>query len=450
MAMQVDHYIPDMLSRLSAQIELLESLAKTDKELDVKTSTDRFRLANNYKNRKGGLEAVKKINLVEQKRQFETEFQSWVAADPSRQERYQRTIQQMEDIAYTSFDGWQTRQALTDITYSPGLLNSAVRTVRKIQQAQLADEDRIPEFQKRNWTQMTESDKQLQGRYDRRVEVAVLKLMLERAQKMPVAEQPAALKIILGEDGPALDGVEIEKRLYNLYSRTALENLDTRLQIFEKGTNDSLKSTQDPLLQIAVTLAPLVDNLRSESQATIGRLSLVEPLYVEAVQEFLRTRGELLAPDANSTLRITFGLVRGYRKPSDGKWYAPFTYLDQLVEKEHKYGQKDFEVPDNVRRAYEVGYHEPFADKVYGKIPLNFLANIDITGGNSGSAILNNKGQLVGLAFDGDEETGYRDWMFDDVVRAMGVDIRYFLWTLYNVENAQNILTEIGMGDLKR
>ena len=122
--------------------------------------------------------------------------------------------------------------------------------------------------------------------------------------------------------------------------------------------------------------------------------------------------------------------------------------MRQLIEDEHQPGRKDFEVPPRWISAYERAKDKgfgPYADPLYGNLPLNFLANVDTTGGNSGSAALNANGELIGLLFDGNTDSLYGDYVFDANVRSILLDVRYALWVLDEVEGNGDLLREMGV-----
>jgi hypothetical protein len=168
------------------------------------------------------------------------------------------------------------------------------------------------------------------------------------------------------------------------------------------------------------------------------------------LRDFLKSRQQLMAPDANSTLRITFGQVGGYEKQEGDhlKRVPAFTNMRQLIEDEHQPGKKEFEVPARWLAAYERAKEHgfgPYGERFFGNLPLNFLANVDTTGGNSGSAALNAKGELVGLLFDGNTDSLYGDYVFDAGVRSILLDVRYALWVLDEIEGLTDLLKEMGI-----
>ena len=152
---------------------------------------------------------------------------------------------------------------------------------------------------------------------------------------------------------------------------------------------------------------------------------LVAPVYADAMREVL---GGLLAPDANSTLRITYGTVRSFRPASTAPADAPFTTASQILGKNT--GKDPFDAPPALLAAIEAKQFGPYAGPD-GELPVNFLSDLDTTGGNSGSAVLNDKGELVGLNFDSTIEGVASDVVFDGATtRKIHVDVRYMLWVM--------------------
>jgi hypothetical protein len=164
------------------------------------------------------------------------------------------------------------------------------------------------------------------------------------------------------------------------------------------------------------------------------------------MEALLAKAGGLVAPDANSTLRVTYGQVKGV-DAKDGLFYKPQTTLTGIVQKHT--GEGDFDAPKvqlDAIQALRNGKKTPFLDAALGDVPVNFLSTVDTTGGNSGSPTLNGKGELVGLLFDGTYESVASNYVFDPVTtRSIHVDSRYMLWNMAEVDGAVNLLREMGI-----
>ncbi len=156
-----------------------------------------------------------------------------------------------------------------------------------------------------------------------------------------------------------------------------------------------------------------------------------------------------MAPDANSTLRVTYGQVKPV-EPRDGILFLAQTTLAGIVEKAT--GAGEFDAPKaelDAIRALRAGKKSPYLDPKLNDVPVDFLSTVDTTGGNSGSATLNAAGELVGLLFDGTYDTVASDYLFDaEMTRSIHVDSRYMLWVMTNVDGASGLLSEMGIGEV--
>jgi hypothetical protein len=157
------------------------------------------------------------------------------------------------------------------------------------------------------------------------------------------------------------------------------------------------------------------------------------------------TLGGFLAPDANGTLRITYGTVKSFKPDSTAEADWPFTTAAQIPLKDK--GVEPFNSPKALLEAIKAKNYGPYADAALGgELPVDFLSDLDITGGNSGSPALNHKGELVGLAFDGTIEGVASDVVFDgETTRSITVDARYMLWVMDAIDHADHVLTEMGV-----
>lgn len=147
-------------------------------------------------------------------------------------------------------------------------------------------------------------------------------------------------------------------------------------------------------------------------------------------------------PDANFTMRLTYGTIKGY-KPADAIEFKHYSTTKGILEKE-KPGDYEFDVPAELKQAIVKKDFGAYVDKQTGELHVAFLSNNDITGGNSGSPIFNAKGELIGLAFDGNWEAMSGDIVFEpDLQRTINVDIRYVLWVMEKVGGAQRLIDEL-------
>jgi hypothetical protein len=183
------------------------------------------------------------------------------------------------------------------------------------------------------------------------------------------------------------------------------------------------------------------EELRETRKAREGARARIRPRYMKAL---LAKSGGVVAPDANSTLRVTFGKVEGVEE-RDGLLYLPQTTLAGVAEKAT--GKGEFNAPKkelDAIAALRSGKKTSYLDPKLNDVPVDFLSTVDTTGGNSGSATLDASGDLCGLLFDGTFASVASDYLFDPVkTRSIHVDSRYVLWTMSEVDGAENLLQEV-------
>jgi hypothetical protein len=218
-----------------------------------------------------------------------------------------------------------------------------------------------------------------------------------------------------------------------------LLDLTERLKMFDESV-DQLRARRDPLVDLGFALAGEIGTMMERKDRWEGTVLRLRPEWRRAV---IAHAGKPVAPDANSTLRVSFAHVKGY-SPRDGLWSVPQTKLAGVIEKHTN--AEPFDVPDRVLAAAAAGKLGRWKDARLGDVPVNFLADADTTGGNSGSPVVNGRGELVGVNFDRVWENVANDFAYNpEVARNVSVDIRYLLWILEEVEKATELLQELNV-----
>lgn len=396
----------------------LEKVTKDDKEAQIRATSYVRRFANALTNTKGQIEGLTKGGLAAEKEKAEKELRAASPAAATALDDIAKVV--AEDAKFDEIDA-----AVEEITL-PRLVSVASTIVRMAEERAKPDAERDPDYQQRNWPRIEQGIKGVTTSYHRKVDEAVLSLALERTKQL-------APKVDFG-----IKPEDVEK----LYDGTKLADEKTRVELLTKAKTADLRASKDPIIQLALRLRPMQKAAEERRDRVAGKLAVMKPKYIEALKAFKKTD---IAPDANSTLRVTYGTVRGYRKAPDAPPHRPFTVLSEMVKK-HK-GQEPFDVPTPVLEAYDAKKLGPYADdKLGGEVPVDFLSDLHITGGNSGSATMNAKGELVGLAFDGNYEAMASDWVFvPSITRTIHVDIRYVQWLLDAAFGGDHILKEMGV-----
>jgi Peptidase S46 len=441
----VEWRYPRVVRRNRDLIALLDEVGKTGKETEIRVATRKRGLHNTLTNREGILEGFQKGGLLAKKESFEKELAAWIAADPARREKYGDVLSGLNALVAEEAKARERDAILLALVGNGSSLLPAAHTLYELSLARpKKDLDREPEYQQRNWSRIREAQDRLQRSYDPAADRALLRYILVEASKLPAGQRIEALDKEAGLASgmsEAEAGKKLDALCDRLFAGTKLGEKATRLALFDKSTAELL-ATKDPMIALAATLDSPFQAWLAATKTREGALSRLGAPHAQAI---LEKSGGLAAPDANLTLRVTYGRVLGV-SPRDGLVYLPQTTLAGVVEKAT--GTGEFDAPKkelDAIAARKAGKKTPYADSKLGDVPVNFLSTVDITGGNSGSATLNAKGELCGLVFDGTYDTVASDFMFDtEKTRAIHVDSRYMLWTMSEVDGATNLLKEIG------
>jgi hypothetical protein len=205
------------------------------------------------------------------------------------------------------------------------------------------------------------------------------------------------------------------------------------------GNFKQKKLEKDPLYKARASVIDKYREKVSEIRMYYMQLQQLQQSYMAGIREMYPDRQ--FYPDANSTMRFTFGRIASY-EPRDGVWYDYQTTIEGIIQKEDPENW-EFNVPKPLKTLYENKDYAQYAT-ADGELPVCFLSTTDITGGNSGSPILNANGELIGCAFDGNWEAMASDiYVFPEVTRTISVDIRYVLFIVDKLGGAQNLINEM-------
>ena len=431
---------PRRLEMNEQYIAVAEALAKDDKGVAIKAASLLRGLNNVLTNTKGQLDGLIKGGLAAEKAKASAELAAFIDADPKRKAEYGGVL---DAIAAEYVAARATREkdaALREVLRFARMADVGHTLARMAEERAKPDAERHPEYQQRNWRRQTQALTELDRAYDRKLDKALFMLSLKRIAAQPDADRSDVLELVLGKGKKASDET-IAKALDALYATTKLEDAQARVALFEKASLAQLKASTDPMIKLGLALRPLTKAADDREERLAGRMAVLKPRYIAALHAFV---GKEIAPDANGTLRITYGTVSGYRPTADAPVYRPFTTLTETVAKAT--GQEPFDAPPRLLEAAKARKVGPYADARLGDVPVDFLADLHITGGNSGSATLNARGELVGLVFDGNYEAMASDWLFQpSITRSIHVDLRYVLWILDAVDGADGLLEELGV-----
>ena len=418
------------------QIALVEAASKDNQDIAVKYAATMASWNNTSKNFDGQLEGFARNDVLGFKRREEAAVLAWLQAQGEAGKpalaAHATLLQLLEDGKRT-----QERDLVLGSFNRSGVLGTAVSLYRLAIERQKPDAERESGYQQRDLPVIEGGLRQMERRYVPAMDRQLQQYWLDRYVALPADQHVAAVDAWLGGS----DKAAADKALARL-DASKLGSLDERLK-WLAADRAAFEASTDPAIQYAVAVTPTLLEMEEKAKAVYGTALQARPLYLQAMADYKKSKGEFVYPDANSSLRITFGHVKGYTK-LDGSVQQPFTRLEEVAAKET--GADPFDNPKALLDAVAAKNYGGLADKRLGTVPVNFLSDLDITGGNSGSPVLDAYGKLVGLAFDGIQEAVASNWVFDPVMtRMISVDHRYMRWIMQEVMPAPRLLQELGV-----
>lgn len=434
-AVVMQHYAEGQYAKNIALIDqmlaVLERHSAADPDAAAKLAAPIGYVSNYRKYAQGMLDGFEASDVVGMKQAREAEFQNWVMLDRVRTRTYAPAIAELDALEQTRLNRERGSEALRWLTYASDLGGVATRAVR------WAVEQDKPDLERASGYQDRDRERTLQ-RFDAMDQTLVLAadrdltaLMLANLVALPAESRIA----------PVADWVEslggVDAAMDKLYGSPSLADGAARRALLDMDLA-TLKSSEDPWVQLGVAIEQYNGAQREQVEAESGGM---RRLQSKVMQGWLEWKEGQEYPDANSTLRVSYGTVQGY-KPQDAVWYEPHSTLAGTVAKR---GDNPFDLPQQVVDRAADAHQSRWADPLAKDVVVNFLADLDTTGGNSGSATLNGKGELVGLIFDGNYEAIAADWLFmPELTRSIHVDVRYMLWLLEADAKAGWLMEELG------
>ncbi|OLI22848.1 S46 family peptidase [Xanthomonas oryzae pv. oryzae] len=414
-------------------IALVEQAGKQDPDIQVKYAAIMASWNNAAKNYEGQLQGFKRIDAARQKQAEERAVLAWL----KRQGRDGRAALQahtqllaLDEQAKATRD----RDLILRQMRRTGVLGSALSLYRLAIERAKPDAEREPGYQARDLPEIEGAQKQMERRYVASMDGQLQRYWFDQYLKLPAAQRLPALDQWLA-------GADAQVAAARL-TGTKLGSTEERLKWLH-ADRAAFEASDDPALRYAVALMPSLLQIERDEKRREGEELLARPRYLQALADYKKSQGEFVYPDANSSLRITFGNVKGYT-PKDGVAYTPFTTLEGVAAKDT--GADPFDSPKALLDAVKAKRYAGLEDKRLGTVPVNFLSDLDITGGNSGSPVMDAQGKLVGLAFDGNWESVSSNWVFDPAMtRMIAVDSRYLRWIMTEVAPAPQLLKELGV-----
>jgi peptidase S46-like protein len=432
-------FYPRRADLLRAWIDRMEAASAKDEGARIALADRMKGLANNEKNARGQVAGIARGHILERKTAAEREILEWAASRPDSQ----GSIAAHDELAKLVAERrrtWDRDFLLDQMKNGPKPLDLALTLVRWAGEKVKPDLEREPDYQERNRERLAERLEREQKRMHLPTEAELLADVLARFAALPAESRVPAVESFLGADRGGNRG-NLRPRVDDLLARTRVTDAAERKRMFDES-EEQLRARRDPLLDLAFALDRELRDLKAREDRFKGAVSRLRPRWQRAV---IAHAGRPVAPDANGTLRVSFAHVRGYR-PKDGMWMQPQTTVGGVVEKDT--GEEPFNAPKELLAAAPRAAQSRFADSKLKDVPVAFLADADTSGGNSGSPVVNGRGELVGVNFDRVWENVANDFGYNpDVARNVSSDVRYLLWILETTrgEEARGLLEEMGI-----
>ncbi|GGY21351.1 dipeptidyl peptidase S46 family protein [Rhodanobacter panaciterrae] len=435
----IDWVYPTQIKVYEDTLNIINTAGKADPKVAVKYASMVASLNNYLKNFGGQLEGLRRADAVNVKRAQEAQLEMWLKQQGGADNT--ALVADIGKLRQAIAADKSTRERSLDLglVNRSSMLSGALRLVRLSKERAKPDLQRDPGYQQRDEVRIEAALKQMERRYDPKVDQQLMVYGLQRYVTLPKDQRLPALDAWLGD---AKTEAQLSQKVAALYAGSQLGNTDERLKWF-KADARAIDASNDSMLKLAVAMQPQLQKLEDEQDARAGEMSKLRPRYMQAMIAWKDSQHLPVYPDANSSLRVTFGNVQGVA-PRDGVSYAPFTTVQGILEKDT--GVEPFNSPKAELAAIKAKAFDGYASPKLGTLPVDFLADLDITGGNSGSPAMDANGQLVGLAFDGNWESVSGDWLFNPQLnRSIQVDVRYMLWVMHHLDHADNLLKEMGV-----
>ncbi|MFY0673246.1 MAG: S46 family peptidase [Bacteroidia bacterium] len=401
------------------QINQMELLSDKNDKLEIKYATRIKRLANTMKNYKGKMQSLSRIGLYDKKKGEEQLISTLlVAKNKEMANSYNQALGNLNKEYQDLIELGNARFWYGQLTFASTRAELASYLASY---SQLNDEERTSDTKKKYLKAVRRAYK----RFDPLTDSLFVGKMIRDGLEYGIENLESSL-----------GGKTVGEFLTYAYGKAKINDSSYVIKMINKKPN-KLAKMKDPLVNMQIALRNGQNKAASKSTQIDANIREVLPVYVNLK---MKAKGSQFIPDANSTLRFTYGTIKGYNP--NGEYMPPVTTVNGILEKGKKGGE--YVLEDELKNAILNNNSGEFFRSEIGSVPVNILYNTDTSGGNSGSPILNKEGKLIGLNFDRAFEACVNDFAWDDSYsRSIGVDIRYILWVTQYVGQADHLVNEI-------
>jgi hypothetical protein len=425
---------PAAIEIIESMLGVLESAGARDSSVAIRVRGKSEGLKNAVKNFRGMMDGFQKSDLLGQKIETERGLKAFLDDNREMKKKYGDVLPDIKDV-FAEIEKTEKKDFMMRVVrYGSDYLDMAMTIYKWAVEREKEDMERERGYQDRDSTATREQLEHAQINLLPEVDREMLRYFLGLALDLPEGQRMEALEeIFAGKDQQAY----MDEYLDNLFASSKIGDLEERMRMFQMSQRE-LERLDDPFINLAMALKPEDDERVDRAKKFRGGIQRLEPQLIAAYKDW---KGGNLYPDANGTKRLNYGFVKGY-SPRDATTYDYMTTLTGVMEKET--GEDPFVVSPELKKAWKTRNYGSYTDPVKGDIPVDFLTTNDGTGGNSGSPMLNGRGEVIGLLFDGNYEAMTSDYMFDaELTRSINCDIRYVLFTIDKVYGLKELVQEL-------
>ncbi|MGP9802351.1 S46 family peptidase [Rheinheimera sp. NSM] len=431
---------PNTVAHFKNTLDIIGRKTANDKDAELKYASRVAGLNNYMKNRQGMLDSFAGSDFLARKTAEHAELTKWVNSSRDNKKAYADDLKTIEKLLKQRQEKDRKNYLLDNA--KPRLLTVAGALYRLAEESTKPDAERKAGFQSRDLPRYKGFVAGMARSFAENVEKALDLYNLSKYAAQPKKLRDAEFDKVMGiKDG--MSEQQLSALINSWYANSGLSDAEKRTALLEM-TPEQFAQSDDAFVKAAVALHKWHLKQEAAEEELAGKIQQAYASYMRAKIAFMQSKGQAVYPDANSTLRVTYGNVKGRGHGNeDGNAWAAFTTLRGIAAKAT--GEGEFNAPQKQLDAIKAKQYGPYKVESLNSVPVNYLATLDITGGNSGSAVLNGKAELVGLAFDGTLDSIISDWDYNpDNTRSIQVDHRFMLWQM-QLDGADNLLKEMGV-----
>lgn len=432
LVMQEKYQLPYIQDLFSWLINLYEKRGENDPEFALSIASTIKGLANVEKNYRGKMQGLERLKLVNKKQEEEKELQHFIDSDSNLKSKYGTVLSEIDNVYKGIFESGRRSLVLAMLSRNVNYYRLAELFVEYKNEMMKPEDERKSLYKEEKRNDFYSTITNLYNNYKPDLEPKIMYKILDDASKFEELKNIEPFKSFAAVS-------DKQKFIDDLYDGSFLKNSKEYFELLE-NKDETLDKVNDPYLNLVKQTAALSETEMKKSQLSNGELNILLAKLNDVKRLWLK---KAFVPDANSTLRLTYGYVRGY-SPADATYYLPHSTLTGMIEKGKDSG--DYRINKKVKELYEKKDFGQFYNDKLKDVPVAFIYNMDTSGGNSGSPIMDAYGRLVGVNFDRGFEATINDYTWSEKYsRSIGVDIRFVLWVTQKIGGADYLLKEMGV-----